>query len=96
MSASTSPAAWSWRQRGRDPRFAALLLLAAAAGFLASALFGGLAVHRVVGIAIVVAAFAVIGLVVLPPWRDPKHGPAAAAALLGGVAAVVVLLGFLL
>lgn len=79
---------WSWRERVRDPRFLGILALLLASAVLASAVLGfdaGAATF-----AITVGASA--ALFALPRWRDPKHRPAAGAAILCGGAALMLAL----
>lgn len=85
----SSERSWSWRSRARDPRFAGLLGLAAAAAFLGSALFGGSGWELVLGLVLVVALFGALALVLLPPWQDAAHTPRSGAMVLG-IAALVV------
>ena len=85
-------ARWTYRQRICDPRFAAFVLLIAAGALLGAAVFGydlgAVAFALVLGVGIVLLA--------LPPWRDPKHGPAAGAGVLCGGALLVLVLAWLL
>lgn len=81
---------WTWRERAHDPRFFGFLALLLASAVLASAVFGldtGAALFTVT-FGVVVVLFA------LPPWRDPKHGPAAGAAVLCGGAALMLALAW--
>lgn len=99
MQSSSPHQVWSWRQRARDPRLAGILVLAAAvAAFLAGAVFGGSWERRLLGVVVVVVVVAVmglVGLVKLPPWRDPQRGLASAAGVFCVVAVVVAIAGIL-
>lgn len=81
---------WTWRERVQDPRFLGLLVLLMASAVLASAVFGfdvGAAVFTI-------TLGGVVGLFTLPPWRDPKHGPGAGGAVLGGGAVLLLALAW--
>ena len=87
-----SEARWTYRQRARDPRFPAVVLLMAAGASLGAAVFG-------YDLGAVVSALVVgsgVALLALPPWRDPRHGPAAGAAVLCVGALLVLVLAQLL
>lgn len=87
---ASNPPSWSWRDRARDPRFVGLLALAGAAAFLGSALSGGSGEELFVGLVLVIAVVGVLGLVLLPPWRDAAHPPLSGAVALGVGALVAV------
>jgi hypothetical protein len=81
---------WTCRDRAQDPRFVALLALAAASALLAGTIVGeDTGRHLVIGVVLVVAVVGAIGLLVLPAWRDQSHSPKAGALILS-VGAVVV------
>lgn len=70
-------------------------MLAAAVAFLAGAVFGGSWERRLLGVVVVVAVMGLVGLVKLPPWRDPQRGLASAAGVFCVVAVVVAIAGIL-
>lgn len=70
---------WTWRDRAQDPRFAALLGLAAASALLAGLIVGeDTAWHLVIGVLLVVAVVGAIGLLVFRrgATRATAQGPA--------------------
>jgi hypothetical protein len=92
---SPTRSTWGWRQRIVDPRFPAMVALGVCSGVLGTAVFGGGTGSAVLGVALITAVSALAGLAVLPPWRDPKHGPVAGAAVLYAGAAITLVAGLL-
>lgn len=89
---SSAAGPWTWRERARDPRFAAILVLAAAVSVPASAVFG----FDLLALVFIVLVAVAIGLAVLPRWRDERHGPATGAAVILAGALIAAAVGLVL
>lgn len=81
---------WTWRERLQDPRFFGLLALLLASAVLASAVFG----FDAGAVILTVTVGGVVGFFALSPWQDPKHGPGAGGAVLGGGAVLLLALAW--
>jgi hypothetical protein len=84
VSAPMDEQPWGWRDRAKDPRLAGMGVLCLCVAVAVSLFEHGSVTAKVLVSAFVVAVGLVCGLVALPRWRDPSHGPALGGLVLAG------------